>query len=126
MRFIKKWLRMCFLNPVRWIRLRAIRYGFEGCWRFAIAKNPTVFRFLQRVVFYWLNLFLDYKDQSAQSKIVISPWMASAEHLLVHWIPAIHVGMTPHANSALLNGFATKKRGSGLDFCIIDYRAQWH
>ncbi|MCD2449435.1 hypothetical protein GO003_003405 [Methylicorpusculum oleiharenae] len=39
----------------------------------------------------------DYKDQSAQSKTVISariaeiqtPWMASAEHILVAWIPAI-------------------------------------
>jgi hypothetical protein len=46
--------------------------------------------------------FPDYKYQSAQSKIVISagiaeiqmPWMASAEHILVVWIPAIPAGKT--------------------------------
>jgi hypothetical protein len=33
-----------------------------------------------------------YKDQSAQSKIVISA--GSAEHILVVWIPAIPAGKT--------------------------------
>ncbi|WP_304895106.1 hypothetical protein [Methylicorpusculum sp.] len=48
------------------------------------------------------KLLPDYKDQSAQSKNVISagiaeiqmPWTASAEHLLVLWIPAIPAGKT--------------------------------
>jgi hypothetical protein len=51
MRFIKKWLRMCFLNPVRWIRLRAIRYGFEGCWRFAIENTLPFFAFYSGLCF---------------------------------------------------------------------------
>ncbi|MDP2178620.1 hypothetical protein [Methylicorpusculum sp.] len=50
----------------------------------------------------------DYKDQSAQSKIVISagiaeiqaPWMASAEHILVVWIPAIPRYSLTRAGSA--------------------------
>ncbi|MDP2177640.1 MAG: hypothetical protein Q8K19_03935 [Methylicorpusculum sp.] len=32
-----------YIYPVMWIRLQAIRHGFEGYWRFAIAKTPYRF-----------------------------------------------------------------------------------
>jgi hypothetical protein len=56
----------------------------------------------QKLAFTPAFILTDYKDQSAQSKTVISagiaviqmPWMASAEHILVAWIPAIPAGKT--------------------------------
>jgi hypothetical protein len=67
-------------------------------------NDAFLFKIIRKLTIYepFFNLSPDYKDQSAQSKIVISigiaeirmPWMASTEHILEPWIRALPAGKT--------------------------------